>query len=230
MIRHSSSFFISLILHVVIIALLFLLYKEYKTTMVTQDDEHIVCVQLSYMHEKSTPPSIVKQEQKIPPKKIKKQIKKKLVKAKIISKPIPIVIPKVAKQEVAVKKNVVPRPQKIAVQKSVKTKKIETTKKERKEVKSPEKEYVEEHLSEIIALIQDNLYYPRRARKRGVQGKVIIRFTLSKNAEVSEIEVLSSKSDILSRGAIKTIENIEYKFPKPKERLTFNVPISYSLD
>ena len=230
MIRHFSSFFISLISHVVIIALLFLLYKEYKTTVVAQDDEHIVCVQLSCMHEKSTPPSILKQEQKIPPKKIKKQIKKKLVKAKIISKPIPIVIPKVAKQEVAVKKNVVPKPQKIAVQKSVKTKKIETTKKEIKEVKSPKKEYVEEHLSEIIALIQDNLYYPRRARKRGVQGKVIIRFTLSKNAEVSEIKVLSSKSDILSRGAIKTIENIEYKLPKPKQKLTFNVPILYSLD
>ena len=119
--------------------------------------------------------------------------------------------------------------EKVSVQKSIKRVKIEPIKQEKKKVKSPEEAYIEEHLAEIVALLQENIYYPRRARKRGIEGKVLIRFTLSKNAEVSEIHVLSSKSDILSRGAIKTIENIEDKLPKPKQKLTFNVPISYSL-
>ncbi len=242
MIRHTSSFFISLILHALIVALLFLAYKEYKAIVVEKNDEHMVCVQLSCMGQKGTPPPLKKQLEKIPPKKTQQKIKKIIVKkdkviiekksvlAETISKPtpIPLLRTKEVKEEVS-EKVVTPVPQKVSVQKSMKTSKTEQIKKETEKVKSPEKEYVEEHIAEIIALLQENLYYPRRARKRGVQGKVLIRFTLSKNAEVSEIEVLSSKSDILSRGAIKTIENIEYKLPKPKQRLTFNVPISYSL-
>ena len=243
MIRHSSSFFISLLLHALIVALLFMAYREYKTTVAEKSNEHMVCVQLSCMSEKSTPPSVEKQVKKIPPKKIKQKIKKiivkkdkviikkKTVQPKTLSKPIPmpVVIPEV-EEEASVEKVVTPAPQKEALQKNGRAEQKKPVKTEIEKVKSPEEEYVEEHLAEIVALLQENLYYPRRARKRGVQGEVVIRFTLSKNAEVSGIEVLSSKSDILSRGAIKTIENIEYKLPKPKQRLTFNVPISYSLN
>ena len=237
MIRHSSSFFISLLLHALIVALLFMAYREYKTTVAEKSDEHMVCVQLSCMSKKSTPPSAQKQVKKIPPKKIKQQIKKiivkkdkviikkKIVQSKTLSKQVPI--PEVVEKD---EKVVTPVPQKEAVQKNVRTETKKPIKTEIEKVKSPEEEYVEEHLAEIVALLQENLYYPRRARKRGVQGEVVIRFTLSKNAEVSGIKVLSSKSEILSRGAIKTIENIEYKLPKPKQRLTFNVPISYTLN
>ena len=247
MIRHSSSFLISLILHVLIVVLVVLAYKEYKATVVEKNDEHMVCVQLSCMSQKSTPPSVKeqvkKQVKKKSPKKIqakkvqhkikkitvKKEkvlIKKKIVKSEPISKPtlVPVARDEKVQKEVA-EKIVTPMPQKVLVP----TRKTEPIKKEPEKVKSPEEEYVEAHLAEIVALLQENLYYPRRARKRGIEGKVILRFTLSKNAEVSDVQVLSSKSNILSRGAMKTIENIEDKLPKPKQKLTFNVPISYSL-
>jgi protein TonB len=80
-----------------------------------------------------------------------------------------------------------------------------------------------------VQLLQENLYYPRRARKRGIIGEVLVKFKLSMDAKVYSIEVLSSKSDILSRAAIKTIEDLSGKFPKPNKELTLNVPINYTL-
>lgn len=93
-----------------------------------------------------------------------------------------------------------------------------------------EQEYMQEHLAKIRQLLQDNLYYPRRARKSGTVGEVIVRFVLSTNSTVHSIEIVSSKSEILSRAAIKTIEDLSGDFPKPPQEITLNVPINYSLD
>ncbi len=94
---------------------------------------------------------------------------------------------------------------------------------------SLQSQYVNMHLATIAQLLQENLYYPRRARKRGIEGKVIVKFTLQKDAEVIDIIILSSENDILSRGARKTLQNLSGEFPKPDEALTLTVPISYSL-
>ena len=93
-----------------------------------------------------------------------------------------------------------------------------------------EKEYIDENIIKIRELIKDNLYYPRSARKRRVTGEVVVKFTISTDSEVHSIEIVSSKSDILSRAAKKTIENLSSEFPKPDEELILHVPISYKLD
>lgn len=93
-----------------------------------------------------------------------------------------------------------------------------------------EDEYLKEHIAIITKLLQDNLYYPRSARKRAIEGNVVVKFKLLPNASVAYITVLKSPSEVLSRGAIQTIENISSKFPKPKKELILEVPISYKLN
>jgi protein TonB len=58
---------------------------------------------------------------------------------------------------------------------------------------------------------------------------VVVKFTLQKDAQVTDIKIISSQNDILSRGARKTLENLSGEFPRPEEALTLTVPISYSL-
>jgi protein TonB len=94
---------------------------------------------------------------------------------------------------------------------------------------SAEQHYKDENLAKIAQLLQDNLYYPRRARKRGIEGEVKISFTIHTDAKLSDIKVIASSNDILSRAAIKTLENLSGKFPKPVETLTLTVPIAYYL-
>ena len=88
---------------------------------------------------------------------------------------------------------------------------------------------MQNNIAQIVDLLQDNLYYPRRARKKGIIGEVMVKFTLGIDAKVSDIQVLKSNREILSRAAIKTIEDLSGNFPKPDEELSISVPISYKL-
>ena len=94
---------------------------------------------------------------------------------------------------------------------------------------TPEDAYVKEHISEIMALLRKNLYYPRMARKRGIEGKVMVRFELMENGDIKNITIVEAGRDILARAAVTTIERLEGKFPLPKEVLILHVPIMYQL-
>jgi protein TonB len=231
-----------------LIAALFFSYKTfYKSKDCKNEKEKRVCVHLQCL---SSLPKIKKVEQKEmsqikpipltpkPSKKIKKKPtpKKRVVKKVIVKKKI--VVQKKVKAPVV---ETAPEPVKKAVEKKVliEPNLHKEVKKEipSQRVKEPAKEksisqenlYINKNLKMIVTLLQENLYYPRRARKRGIEGKVVVRFKLSKDAVVSAVEIISSNNDILSRGAIRTIENLSQEFPKPNEPLTISVPISYRL-
>lgn len=95
--------------------------------------------------------------------------------------------------------------------------------------KQTEDDYLSQHISQIVAMLKENLYYPRSARKKGIEGVVKVKFTLSTDAKISNIQIIQSKYEILSRAAIETIESLGGKMPKPKEELTLTIPINYDL-
>ncbi|MBU1642781.1 TonB family protein [bacterium] len=95
---------------------------------------------------------------------------------------------------------------------------------------TPEETYINENIAAIMALLKKNLYYPRMARKRCIEGEVHVRFELLENGDIENITVIDAVNDILARAAVTTIERLEGKFPLPKERLVLNVPIMYVLN
>ncbi len=94
---------------------------------------------------------------------------------------------------------------------------------------TPEDAYIKAHIAEIMSLLRKNLYYPRMARKRGIEGTVMVQFELLANGEINNITVLESERDILASATVTTIERMEGKFPLPSEPLLLNVPIVYEL-
>ena len=235
MIRHSSSFFLSLLFHSLLLILILFTWKNIQSVK-KEEIEHKICMKLcSVVHEKPVVKTPVKPQPKPKPKKIVKPKPKLVVKKVEIIKEEPIVVPEIVEEivEEEVHEEIVEQPVEIvqtvvqietsqlSVQDNVQTQ-------EAKQVQL-EQDYLQEHIAKIVQLLQDNLYYPRRARKRGVVGEVMVRFKLATDATVHSVEVLSSQSDILSRAAIKTIEDLSGKFPKPKEELTLHVPINYAL-
>ncbi|EDZ61547.1 siderophore-mediated iron transport protein TonB [Sulfurimonas gotlandica GD1] len=210
------------------------------------DCENKICVQLcDVIVEKPA----VKPAPKPAPKPKLKPIPKELTKPKFKPKPIvkkieivkevPVVMPELIKEEsvVEVVKEEIAEEKPVEATQIVQEQIIEeqivqeesiVEGLEAKQVRL-EQEYMQEHIAKIIQLLQDNLYYPRRARKRGTVGEVMVKFTLSTDAVAHSIKVVSSNSEILSRAAIKTIEELSGKFPKPSEVLILHVPINYSL-
>ncbi|MDF1882913.1 energy transducer TonB [Sulfurimonas sp. SAG-AH-194-C21] len=233
MIRHSNSFIFSIIIHMIIFIGLFFSYKHITAGLQEQKEEPLLCIQLST---RCTPvvsklsPQINKSLNKVKDKKVKvkrKEVKQKTSKKKVYTKEVIAVNKVVIVEKVFEKKS--PSENKATVNVIKKKKVTLKINKITKAKITPQQEYIDENIKKIIALLQENLHYPRRARKRGIQGEVLVRFTLSLNAQISNIEVLSSYSEVLSRGAIQTIKNINKKLPKPKQNITFNVPISYTL-
>jgi len=245
MIRHSSSIFISLAFHALVAVLLIFTYKSVVSTK-EEIVEKKVCIELCNVFEqkpvippkpkpiveaKVIPDPIIEKPKPIPPKP-KPVVKKEIVKEVPVVMPEiePLVEQKIEKQtEEKIVEETLEQADKQSIEetpKEMQEQKIQEI--ESKEVRQ-EREYLQEHLAKIVQLLKDNLYYPRRARAMQEEGEVIVKFVLSKDARAHSIEVISSKSKILSRSAIKTIEDLSGKFPKPKEDLTLHVPINYSL-
>lgn len=235
MIRHSNSFFLSLAFHSLLAVLLFFTYKN-VVSVKKEEVERRVCIELCSV---AQPKPIVKPivEVKIEPKPIIE--KPKPIVKKEIKKEIPVVMPKeIVKQEI-VKEEKVTEEEVIFEQVSSETTteiteettttQVQETQDAKSQEAKLEADYLQEHLAKIVQLLKENLYYPRRARVMKEEGAVVVRFVLSIDATVGSIEVISSKSKILSRAAIKTIEDLSGKFPKPKQKLTLHVPIEYSL-
>jgi len=259
MTKHSKSFLLSLSIHLLLAATLFYGYTQVASFNAQKKEvnEKRICIKLGKVTSQKrqntqkikTPPKHLQKVVKQKPKKViqkkSKKIKKKVPsKKKIIKKELPKEIKKHTKTEKFIK-NIPPKKeikQEKTLQDVTLTKKVVLQESKEEDISkedcphvccntslSKEEVYKSNNLSKIAKLLQENLYYPRRARKRGIEGKVVVRFVLQKDATVNNIEVVSSKSAILSRGAVKTIDNLSGKFPKPDEVLTLTVPISYYL-
>lgn len=92
-----------------------------------------------------------------------------------------------------------------------------------------EKQYMQDNIALINALIKQNLFYPRLAKKRGMQGKAMVSFVLNAHGEITQIKALGEIASILSRAAIKTVQKAAASFPHPKASLSLQIPIVYKL-
>ena len=168
---------------------------------------------------KAAKPKRIKKHKKVVHKKIKKRVRKVVKKvARKPQKPI-----KQMKQKV-----VSPKP---TLQPTVCK---ECTKKEQVHVAAPkpsyQKIYLQNYATKIKEAIVRHLYYPRIARKTKKQGVVIIRFELLPSKRVQNITIMqSSHHKILDRAAKTTIQKASKEFPKPKEKITIQIPIEYRL-
>lgn len=234
MIRHSSSFMISLALHILVMIALFFTYKSIPKTPSKKAEEKM---QICLCSVSIKPPKKIIEKEHIKKLEQKKALPKKTKpkpkpKKKIIPKkePLPKPEPKIIEPQ---KKEIIEddaieeiiEEESIVVEEPVEE--IQETSNQRQA--RMEEEYISEHLQKIAQLLRDNLYYPRSARKRNIQGRVTVKFKLSTSAEAFDIQIVSSKSEVLSRAAIRTIQNLSTKFPLPPEMLILQVPITYSL-
>ena len=269
MIRHSSSFLVSLIIHSLLFLALFYGYrqiihhepKEEKRVKINLCSLPI-STQIKQKVQETKPKVPTKQKAEIKKVESKVNIEQK----KKIKKVVQETKPKVIKEKVTqIKKTtqkkvertkVIPEPKKITpviqdtlpkkeikstpklekvqelplMQETIKTvepKEVET--KSQKELRQQE-QYISEHLKKIVQLLSENLYYPRSARKRNIQGKVMVKFKLSRSGKVSQIKIITSPNEILSRAALRTLKNLSGEFPSPPQELLLHLPISYKLN
>ncbi len=226
--RHAPSFLFSLVVHILALFIIYYTY-EYVAYLHHKDVEKKVCINLKLcIPEEKTAKNKINKIKKIKEvKEIKKVKKRKELKKVIIKKK------KVLKKKVAEKKAIIPSFSVPVIKKEIVPDATPVTKEVKEPTTTPthtiEKIYIDNNLKKISQLLSDNLYYPRRARKRGITGEVLVNFKILQDGTVNAIKIISSKSEILGKAATKTISDLSGKFPKPSKDLTIEIPIEYKL-
>jgi TonB family protein len=82
--------------------------------------------------------------------------------------------------------------------------------------------------------IGDHLKYPESAKKAGVQGRVLLEFTIGKDGKVGDVKVLRGVSEDVDAEAVRVVESSPKWKPgridgKPVA-VAFNLPITFKLD
>ena len=79
----------------------------------------------------------------------------------------------------------------------------------------------------MLKFLSDSLRYPKKARKKNIQGKVFVYFIVTETGELKNIEVLKGLPYGLSEEAIRVVQLM----PKwiPSSQLGKNVPIQFTL-
>ena len=93
----------------------------------------------------------------------------------------------------------------------------------------------QDYLLELINKINANKYYPKKAKRRGWEGQVKLKFSILPTGEVRDIEILeSSNYKQLDKSALRAIYDSQPFDPIPAHlgltRLDLELPIVYQLN
>ncbi len=147
-----------------------------------------------------------------------------------------------SKEEKKVEKKIVKKlsqPKKKKIQKKLtKIKKIQPKTKPNNEnnikrIKSGEsyqEQYMKTNLANIIAAIKRHKNYPHLAKKKEIEGKVILKCIITPKGGVKDIKfVKKSSSSILNQNSIDILKKASKEFITPLKEIEIIIPFNYEL-
>jgi TonB family protein len=79
-----------------------------------------------------------------------------------------------------------------------------------------------------------NRHYPAEARRKGIQGMVVVSFVVKKDGSVSQVEISRSVDPLLDEEALRVIKMMPKWIPIEDERykkdIKYRVPVKFKLD
>lgn len=82
---------------------------------------------------------------------------------------------------------------------------------------------------QVAEIIRRNLQYPSNARRRGIEGTVLVRFVIEGRGRAADIRIVrSSGARILDRNALESIAKCSFP-PPPGSSVEISLPITFRL-
>ena len=200
---------------------------------------------------KKTEPKKIEKPQKVTKKKIipkKEPIEKEKPKKKIVPKKVEKPKEKIEKQKEKIVKKIVPKKVEKPIKEIVKKvagKRSEQKTEPKQQLKSQVKKTItktqdnsineaklkakkDNYFTIIKQSIEKNKIYPKVAIRRGIEGVVKVKFTISKNGELLSLDIIDGKT-IFKKSIVKAFEDT---FPiKPEDSIfTSNSELSLTLE
>ena len=240
------AFIVSALIHLAVFAAILMVYLFYKPNEVKKQEEKLLQIKLTNYPIPQTPAKkkpLMKKKVQVKKKQVKRKPKKNRKKRKKLPKPVKKIVKKtkpkkIEKPQKVEKKPIEPKVVEKVVQEDLQQTHTNTETKATKPQKEPlpqqkydyKKTYLTNNLQKIRTLIKENLYYPRKARRRKIEGNVKLSFELSKEGKIKDIEILSPSPQILKNASKKTLKSIEKEIEPPNEDLKITLSILYKLE
>ena len=211
--RYTKSFTITLVLYITIFTSFSYSFEDEKYVNSTQKKSEQV-VKFTIIQE---PRFIEKKEIIVKKKEIDKIVKKNLITKKIK--------PKVVEK----KKKKVSKPKQIVVKQQIKqNKSVLKNTINHQDILKKRKENQNKYYTQIKETINKNKSYPKIAVKRGIEGLVKIKFTISKNGELLSFNIIEGKR-VFKKSITESVKN-SFPLTPPKDVLTSNTSLSLMID
>lgn len=85
----------------------------------------------------------------------------------------------------------------------------------------------------MVEYIQKTVKYPKKARRKGIQGRVYIRFVVKGDGTLDKVEIIQGVSPELDAEALRTVKSMPTWTPGKQEgelvNVYFNLPINFIL-
>lgn len=105
----------------------------------------------------------------------------------------------------------------------------------------PEIFLVVEHMPEfpggqqaMAKYIAKHVEYPRKARRKGIEGKVIVQFIVTKTGEIDQVKVMNKVDPMLAEAAMNVIKEMPRWTPGTQKgqavNIRFMIPITFKLE
>jgi TonB family protein len=95
----------------------------------------------------------------------------------------------------------------------------------------PSRECTEQAIADFVI---SELKYPKKARRKGIEGKVVVKFVIEKNGEVGEATVVKSVSPLLDQEALRVVQSMPPFRPGTQRgkpvRVMFHLPFNFALN
>lgn len=86
----------------------------------------------------------------------------------------------------------------------------------------------------MFSYISNNLQYPEKAQKNGIQGRVVVKFIVEKDGSISNVEVNRSVDPDLDNEAMRVIKNMPKWNPAKQNgkevRAYYDIPVTFRLN
>jgi TonB family protein len=86
----------------------------------------------------------------------------------------------------------------------------------------------------LLNFVKENIYYPENAKAKGIQGKVIVSFTVTEKGGVTNVTIVNKVSPEIDTEALRVVNSLP-DFAKPgikngkSVRVHFMLPITFTL-
>jgi protein TonB len=88
-------------------------------------------------------------------------------------------------------------------------------------------------MNALYAYLVDNIKYPEKARRKGIEGRVRIKFVIQVDGSVADLKVQKSVEPLLDAEALRVVANMPHWIPGQQEgknvKVQFVLPITFSL-